>query len=128
MPSEDEVKFAQSRFKIQDAICICFSTAELLLPLDVRESGAHVDSMVGHIQSDTLSGQELVQFRTYRSLKSRTPEKIEVAIGHTGQAWTPLVTVTSTSTEPEQVLFDAEFHSHLQKLLELITARIKSLV
>ena len=64
MPSEDEIKFAKSRFKIQDAICTCFATAELLLPLNLGEGGARVDSMVGDIQPDTLSGQKLVQYRT----------------------------------------------------------------
>jgi len=128
MPSEDEIKFAKSRFQIQDAIRTCFASAELLLPLHLQAGGGHVDSVVGHIQPDTLSGQQLVQFRTYSSAKVSKPERIEVAIGHTGPKWTPIVTVTSTSIEPEQVLFDADLHDHLQKVLEMITARIKRLL
>jgi hypothetical protein len=128
MPSEDEIKFAQSRFKIQDAVCTCFATAEMLLPLHLREGGAHVDSVVGQMQSGTLSGQQLVQFRTYTSATTPEPQKIEVAIGHTGTNWTPIVTVTSTSTEPEQVLFDGEFNDALRKILRMMTERIKILV
>ena len=128
MPSEDEIKFASSRFKIQDAICTCFSTAELLLPLDFRGASAHVDSVVGQLQSDTLSGQQLVQSRTYSSSDGTQPEKIDVAIGHTGQNWTPIVTVTSTSSDLEQVIFDGEFHDALQRLLVAITTRIKRIL
>ena len=128
MPSEDEIKFAKARYKIQDAICTCFSKAELVLPIQLTEGGGHVDSIVGHLHPDTLAGQHLVQFRTYESPNAAQPEKIEVAIGHTGPNWTPLVTVTSTSTEPEQVLFDREFHDSLQRVLELITSRIKRIL
>lgn len=125
MPSEDEIKFAKSRFKIQDAVCTSFAIAELLLPLQLLEGGAHLDSMVGDIQPDTLSGQQLVQFRTYRPSKGGPPEKITVAIGHTGSNWTPIVTVTSTSSEPKQIIFGAEFDDALQKVLQVIAARIK---
>lgn len=125
MPSEDEIKFAKSRFKIQEAICICLSTAELLLPLSLQARSAHVDSAVGQMLPDTLAGQQLVQSRTYASPEGTTPERIDVAIGHTGSNWTPIVTVTSTTSEPEQVIFDGNFADAIQKVLVLITARIK---
>lgn len=128
MPSEDEIKFARLRFKIRDAICTCFSTAKLLLPLDLRAASAQVDSVVGEIQCDTLSGQQLVLSRTYSSHNGTQPEKIDVAIGHTGQNWTAIVTVTSTSSEPEQVTFEGKFEDALHRLLVLITERIKSII
>jgi len=128
MPSEDEIKFAKSRYKIQDAICTCFTTAELLLPLNLQAASAHVDSVVGQMQSDTLAGQQLVQSRTYASPEGTTPEKIDVAIGYTGTKWTPIVTVTSTTSELEQVIFDGDFSDAIQKVLVLITARIKKVI
>ena len=125
MPTEDEIRFAQARGRIQDAICACFSIAELLLPLRLIACSALVDSIVGSLQADTLSGQQLVQSRTYASSGSASHEKIDVAIGHTGLDWTPIVTISSSSSDPEQVIFNGKFNDAITKLNILITNRIR---
>jgi len=125
-PSDAEIHFAKLRQRIQNTICTCFSTAEICLDLDFTTGGGNVDSLVGSLQGHTLSGQILIQDRTYRGRETGNETKIEAAIGHTGE-WTAIVTITTSDSDPIQVVYDKDEGEADGELIRILTAKMKEI-
>ncbi len=123
-PSEEEKQFAKRRFAIQDAVCACFTTAELCLGLHCVSMQGKVDSLVGPILGNTLSGQILTQYRTYRH-DDGNEFKIEIAIGHTGN-WQAIVTVTSSLSDPRQVIYESDDGRETNQLIAIMVEELKA--
>lgn len=125
-PSDAEIHFAKLRQRIQSTICTCFSTGEICLDLDFVSGGGNVDSVVGSLQGHTLAGQLLIQDRTYRGRNTGNETKIEAAIGHTGE-WVAIVTITTSHSDPIQVVYDREEGEADSELISLLAGKMKEI-
>jgi hypothetical protein len=125
-PSDAEIHFAKLRQRIQSAICTSFATGEICLDLDFVSGGGNVDSVVGSLQGHTLSGQILIQTRTYRGVETGKETKIEAAIGHTGE-WIAIVTITTSDSDPCQFVYDKEESDADHELIRFLSTAMKSI-
>ena len=122
-PSEAEVQFAKLRRRIQNAISTFLSEAQSSLNLNFNFAGGNLESLAGSIQPNTLADQVLNIKSTYR----RTDGSIfifDAGIGHM-KGWIAIVTVTTSETQPQQVIFDGDEDLAMKKLKEVIVECLK---
>lgn len=95
MPSDDEIRFAKNRARLQTILHEIVNTAELILGLDLIETSAQLIPLDGVLRPNTLAGQEILIHWRFR-LADGTQHKLEIAIAPTGDQWHPVVTVTDS--------------------------------
>jgi len=95
MPSEDEIRFAKDRARLQTTLHEIISTADLIFGLDMIESSSQLIPFDGVLRPDTLAGQEILIHWRFQ-LPNGLRHKIEVAIGPTGERWHPVITLTDS--------------------------------
>lgn len=103
-PSAQEIRFAQYRRGLRPLVHESLNTALLVSGFRFLEAGEKIDEtgsemVLGH----TLKGQIFRPYVTFCHPKSGEPETIEVSIAHTLPGWEPIITVSSTITDPVSV-------------------------
>lgn len=122
-PTEDEIRFSKQRRRIWNCICETCEKVERALEVQYSKLSANMDSVVGTLQSDTLSGQQFVMKRSYATANGNE-RTFELSVGHTGDRWDPVVTVLDEGGATHSILFDGDLEKGIRELKADIYRRI----
>ena len=104
MPSPEEIKFAKNRFRLQDSLNECMSTAEDCLGAKWTSAGGDLTSVTGALLGHTIANQHLIHERLYEG---------NIKVGYIIAAdhdWNPIVFITSSLSDPIPFNLDSELN------------------
>jgi hypothetical protein len=124
-PSKDEIRFAKQRQQIWR--CICETCEKVEKAFDVSPSGvsANLDSLVGSLQNNTISGQQMTMKRSYRSVAG-FERSFEISVGHTGTNWQAIATIRDEGSSVYTMNFGTDSVMNFSELKADIYRRIEA--
>ena len=94
MPSPEEISFARKRQDLNRSITECVFTAEQCFGIQCKSYSGSMDCLTGPLRGNTIAGQQFVDKWTWATPNGDI--SLEVAIGHTGPDWHPVITITTS--------------------------------
>lgn len=125
MNSEDEIRFAKDRQKLQLILGECVDTAAACLGLKLVGYSHHLAALTGPLFTETISGQQIVMSWTFQV--GSHEKKLELAIGHTGPSWSPVVTITDDQSRSDAVVLNGREWPEQPVLRGLIVRSMKDM-
>jgi hypothetical protein len=116
MPSPEEIIFSKNRFRLQDSLNECMSTAEQCFEAKWTSAGGDLMSFTGALLGHTIANQHLIHERIYEG---------NIKVGYIIAAdhdWNPIVFITSSLSDPIQFNLDPELSGFAEVRKALITA------
>lgn len=94
MASPEEISFPRKRQELNRSITECVFTAEQCFGIQFKSYAGGLDCLTGPLRGDAIAGQQFVDKWTWETPLGDI--SLEVAIGHTGPDWHPVITVTTS--------------------------------